>query len=50
MDLADATFKWKCPKCGDMLEESNPGLLEVRKQSHLRTCSKKPLKDKKESV
>lgn len=47
MDLADATFKWKCPDCGDMFEESNPSLLEVRKQSHKRTCPKRSPKERR---
>jgi len=48
MDLADTAFKWRCPECGDLLEESNPSLLEVRKYSHKRTCSKKPLKERRD--
>ena len=34
MDEADKTFKWACNKCGSKLEETDLGMLEVRRQRH----------------
>ena len=34
MDLADATYKWRCPKCGELYEESDTGMCDVRRITH----------------
>jgi len=34
MDDADKQFKWVCGKCGACLEETDLGMLEVRRQTH----------------
>ena len=33
-DEADKTFKWTCEKCGARFEETDFGMLEVRRQKH----------------
>ena len=35
----DAVFRWRCPNCGSVVEEGNPGMLEVAKVSHLKKCN-----------
>jgi len=37
-DLSEVTFKWRCPRCETLIEETNPSQLAVEKYRHERTC------------
>jgi len=37
-DLSDTTFKWRCPKCDLLMEETDPSQLAIRKFQHEKYC------------
>ena len=42
MDDADKQYKWVCEKCGTLIEETDLGMLEVRRQTHKCENGKNP--------
>jgi hypothetical protein len=41
MDAADYTYNWACPKCGKLITETDPGLLEAKIKTH--KCEEKKI-------